>query len=635
MVGSSKSLMRLCALLMAAAALTSCAPPVQEPSTLHVARDEAPARPELVPLSMVRAAPGPGRVCERRHPGRGAVRLHERRSSSAVALVKSGAKTLAYVADADAKAIYTMDVDARRVLASTLLPGTPAHLLVLADGRVAVTLRDLDRMLVLEPQLKGPLRGLCEITTPVEPFALAETTDSGMLLVTGAWSGRLTGHDARTFEPRFEVALDREPREIEVIGTKAFVAHVVGGRVSAVDLAPPHGVRTIDLRRPRFDAALRARLGQPREDAQGSQGFALTTIEEPDRLFAPHVMVEPDLTVTYYAQGGETPVATAIDPASERVLARGPVAVDMRARRAKGRCLLPRAAEVSAERKLYVTCLGNDLLMELDARAADPARMPLRQWGVEPGPLGLAIDDAGGRAIVWSQFARKLTIMTLGERFSMASISAPDLQMSEAVQLGRELFHLIDDPRITVDGRGCASCHPDGRDDALVWPTQVGMRQTITLAGRMEASAPYGWNGEHATLAEHALETAKRLGGRGLEQRGADAIAAYLKSLPAPRALHREPELVDRGRDLFFGVEQQCARCHVDGGTDRVGHDLGTGGRIDTPSLRGVGRTAPYLHDGRYTTLAALIESPQLRMGHVSHLGPLDRVALVAYLESL
>jgi len=547
-----------------------------------------------------------------------------------VALVKSGTQTLAYVADADAKAIYTMDVDARRVLASTLLPGAPAHLLVLADGRVAVTLRDVDRVLVLEPQLEGPLRGLCEISVPTDPFALAVTPDSGMLLVTGAWSGRLTGYDPLTFERRFDVALEREPREVEIIGTKAFVAHVVGARVSAVDLAPPHAVRTIDLRRPRTDAKEREERGEPRELARTSQGFALAALEKPERLFAPHVVVEPELTFTYYAQGCETPVATGIHPGAERALVQSAVAVAPGTRGATGRCLLPRTAEVSGG-KLYVTCLGNDRLVELDARAADPARIPLREWEVGSGSLGLALDN--DRAIVWSQFERRLQIIEL-ERGLTSTVKAPALHTSERIALGRKLFHLVDDRRMSIDGRACASCHPDGRDDALVWPTQVGMRQTITLAGRLEGSAPYGWSGEHPTVADHALETAKRLGGHGLDEDDANAIAAYLQSLPAPRAPDGERALVERGRTLFFGHEQACATCHVDGGSDGTAHDLGTGGRIDTPSLRGVARTAPFLHDGRYPTLAALLASP-LRMGHVEALGDSDRAALVAFMESL
>ena len=41
---------------------------------------------------------------------------------------------------------------------------------------------------------------------------------------------------------------------------------------------------------------------------------------------------------------------------------------------------------------------------------------------------------------------------------------------------GRALFRVTDDGRLSRDGRACASCHPDGRDDALTWSTPDGPR---------------------------------------------------------------------------------------------------------------------------------------------------------------
>ena len=41
------------------------------------------------------------------------------------------------------------------------------------------------------------------------------------------------------------------------------------------------------------------------------------------------------------------------------------------------------------------------------------------------------------------------------------------------------------DRRISADGRVCASCHPDGREDGVAWVTPEGPRQTPMLAGRL------------------------------------------------------------------------------------------------------------------------------------------------------
>jgi cytochrome c peroxidase len=56
---------------------------------------------------------------------------------------------------------------------------------------------------------------------------------------------------------------------------------------------------------------------------------------------------------------------------------------------------------------------------------------------------------------------------------------------------------------------------------------------------------------------------------------------------------------------------------------------------VDTPSLRDVGRTAPYFHDGRYLTLEALLADKDSRMGATASLSDPERAALHAYLESL
>ena len=56
---------------------------------------------------------------------------------------------------------------------------------------------------------------------------------------------------------------------------------------------------------------------------------------------------------------------------------------------------------------------------------------------------------------------------------------------------------------------------------------------------------------------------------------------------------------------------------------------------FDTPSLRFVGGTAPYFHDGRFATLEDLLMNPGGRMGHTLHLSRRDALALTAYLETL
>lgn len=53
------------------------------------------------------------------------------------------------------------------------------------------------------------------------------------------------------------------------------------------------------------------------------------------------------------------------------------------------------------------------------------------------------------------------------------------------------------------------------------------------------------------------------------------------------------------------------------------------------PSLTFVGRTAPYLHDGRYTDLADLIDAIGDDMGSTSSLDAAQKAALTTYLKTV
>ncbi|HMR79472.1 MAG TPA: c-type cytochrome, partial [Polyangiaceae bacterium] len=85
-----------------------------------------------------------------------------------------------------------------------------------------------------------------------------------------------------------------------------------------------------------------------------------------------------------------------------------------------------------------------------------------------------------------------------------------------------------------------------------------------------------------------------------------------------------------------------CAGCH--GGSvssDGKRHDVKTRvksdaqDRFDTPSLRFIAGTAPYFHDGRYSTLEELLGASDHKMGHTAHLSKQDVADLASYLRTL
>ena len=133
-----------------------------------------------------------------------------------------------------------------------------------------------------------------------------------------------------------------------------------------------------------------------------------------------------------------------------------------------------------------------------------------------------------------------------------------------------------------------------------------------------------------------------------------DALASYVNSLTsAGRSPKRQSNgtmtaNATAGQALFSSAG--CQSCHSGSlMTDRQRHDVGTlkpssGNRlgglldgIDTPMLRGLWATAPYLHDGSAPTLRDVLTTanPTGQHGNVSTLTPTQVDQLVEYLNQI
>lgn len=602
--------------------------------------------------------------CARRTEGARPARVGEGRQGSAVVLARTGERLLAYVADADSKSIHTLDVDAGREIARTRVGGTPRQLLVLPDGRVATTLSDGTRIDVLEPAAEpaAPLAELCTRDVAAEPWGLALSPDDATLVVTSGWGSALTVLDAATLASRRVVPLPRDPRGVLVDDDGvAFVSHLVGATMSVVDLAGQGPPAAIDLRVRKSTPM--AQLADMMVARAGSQAYAITRVAlagkageaGPQRILVPMVSVDPGdperRSSVYYGPPfdgvpKQTPIVSVVDPAARAPLTR--YLLGTTEAQPVRECLLPRAAAVRAKTAgLLVACYGADAVVELDALAADPFRAPRRRFDVPPGPEGIAVDEAGGRAVVFSQMGAAVTVIPLdaGKRTTIALDYHPDPALAAAAAArGRQLFYRTDDSRISGDGIACSSCHLDGREDGLTWTTPMGPRQTPMLTGRLAGTAPYGWEGDRSTLGDYIANTVVRLGGTGLGPEETAAIAAFLLATPAPPSREVTPAeraLVERGRDLFEAEGTGCASCHTGAtSTDTAMHAIAQVAhddreKFDTPSLRFVRGTGPYFHDGRYPTLEALLSDAGSGMGHAATLPSLDRAALAAYLRTL
>lgn len=201
---------------------------------------------------------------------------------------------------------------------------------------------------------------------------------------------------------------------------------------------------------------------------------------------------------------------------------------------------------------------------------------------------------------------------------------------------GRNVFH-----QQTRIGVACASCHPEGRDDGIVWDFAVdGQRRTQSLAGNILERAPYHWSADESSLPVLLDDVfAKRMSGGTLTSGQKAALGPWLNRVPAPQSVVADAAAVERGRQIFESGDVGCVACHSGPLlTNNQRTNVGTGGLFKTPSLVGVGARAPFLHDGCAATLmdrfGVCNAGPGVH-GDTSNLSPEQLGDLVQYLESL
>lgn len=269
------------------------------------------------------------------------------------------------------------------------------------------------------------------------------------------------------------------------------------------------------------------------------------------------------------------------------------------------------------------------------------ARIPTRS-----NPRRMEISGDGKTLVVSNYLADSLTVIDTEKLQVIRHIPLGGPE-PDAVRRGEILFN---SGKMTFQGQfTCASCHPNGDQDGLNWDLErdgIGnFKNTKSLLG-IKDTAPYGWHGSSATLADRVRGTLRSLHRHEPTGTEVEDLVAYLESLPPPRPLPVKDEdkpAVARGRTLFQD-KAACATCHP-GPTyqDGKSHDIGTArptdtqSRFDTPSLRGVARTAPYLHDGKAPTLADVFTkgNPKQQHGAAHTLSKEELADLIAYLRSL
>ncbi len=276
-------------------------------------------------------------------------------------------------------------------------------------------------------------------------------------------------------------------------------------------------------------------------------------------------------------------------------------------------------------------------------------------WGTAPegpivnGPRGLAI--VGQKAYVAVYFTDQLAAVDLSPKADKAVTIfplGPTVELTK-VRRGEMFFH--DANLCFQHWQSCASCHPDARVDGLNWDLMndgIGTPKNNRSMLLAHKTPPNMWEGVRPTG-----EAAVRSGITHIQfavrpDEDAQAIDEYLKSLqpvPSPYLVHGQlSESAKRGQALFNSERVGCAKCHpAPLYTDLQMHDVESRGQydrrneFDTPTLIECWRTAPYLHDGRYTTIKQLIKEGKhgRKFGEVEKLTEQEIDDLVEFTLSL
>ena len=333
---------------------------------------------------------------------------------------------------------------------------------------------------------------------------------------------------------------------------------------------------------------------------------------------------------------------------------------------------------------LFVALEGSRQVAVVDAIS----RSVILKINTGRAPQGLALSPDGARLFVQNFMDRSVQVYDFGALIRGGRPAGSDIPLlatwdsvsaeplTPAVLAGKQFFYDSRDPRISLQNYiSCAACHNDGGHDGRTWDFTgmgEGLRNTIDLRGKAGiGQGPTHWTGNFdeiqdfekqirnlgrgtGLMSDNDFNAATRNQPLGTPKAGIsadlDALSAYVGSLtaevPSP---HRNGDgsltaAAVAGQEVFLNAN--CAQCHSGAGfTDSAPNSLrnigtlkfASGQRLgvplsglDTPTLRGVWSSAPYLHDGSASTLTAAVQAHE---GVNLSLADLDN--LTAYLSQL
>ncbi len=558
-------------------------------------------------------------------------------ATSSIGLTPDG--TTLFVVNPDSGSVSAIDTASETMLAELIVGRDPRMLTIGPDGqRLYVTSQASATLTILETQ---PFSVLTKLRIGPEPYGVVADPNGPLVYVAASGADRIDIVDTQLARVVDTIPVHARPKGLTLStdGTRLYVTHFLSGTVSVVDLES-RSVRTVIATGPESNIAQRIVLHPT--NGRAYLPHIRSNVSNPHPLF--------DTTLF--------PVVSVIDLTTEHHLLTERLELSVVDRPVN----LPFDLAFSSDgQRLHIVHLGSGDLSVIDLET----RQVLAHIEVGDGPRGIVLSPDDRTAYVANALSDDVSVVDLTTFEEVTRIPVTTSPLSPELKRGKLLFISSRSTRISRDQwMSCESCHADGEQDGRTWLFPDGPRNTTNLRG-LAHTQPLHWSADRDEVQDFEFTIRELQAGTGLLEdphpelglpntgRSADldALAAFIESLqPKPSPFRQmdgtlTPEAA-RGQAVFHRADVGCAECHIPPlFTDLLMHDIGTGhgpGELlgpgfDTPSLRGVWHTAPYLHDGRAPTLRDVLvtHNPTDQHGQTAQLSEQELQDLVAFLLSL
>jgi len=598
-----------------------------------------------------------------------------KRSSSAIAITADGATLL--VVNPDSNSLTLVDTAGHAVLAEIPVGVDPRSVAVSPDGSQAYVANQASDSLAVVDMAAQTV--ITKVSVGDRPVGVAVSPDGRFVAVAELGDDQVRLLDAATLSTLSLAAVADRPHGLAFTpdGRHLLVAHLLSGEVTVLAVQPFGAYLPLVMRR---SGAPPIGSSQPVMPAT-LHATNLTIPTWPNVAPASTVLVNAAGTRAYLpqtmanGQGFNTSFDTTVFPKASVLN------LETWSHQTSEHVSLPEmdrpvglpwdVALAQGDTEIWVVnSASNDVSVIDISTPTYPARVA--NIPVGDNPRGIVLAPDGSTAYVNNTLAGTVSVIDTSAYTVTAVITVTTLPLPPALLHGKRLFFSSARPDLAQAAWiSCNTCHVEGEHDGRTWLLQytgtvppgelpVIRRNTTSLLGMIETYPPR-WSAEWDESADSEFSVRFEQFGQGLidgemhptlgtpnqgRSYDLDCLALFIDGLAVPARSHipSEPEL--RGQAIFESPQTGCATCHPTPlYTDFQVHDVGTadgpgewfGPLIDTPTLRFLYDSAPYLHDGSAATLWEVLTTanPEDEHGVTSHLSEQELADLVAFLLGL